>query len=456
MSLFPLDRLLNRLITHGELTVIGAKGERQTFGKPGAGPTVTMHIHDPKFIRRLLRSPQLMLGEGYMERSYSLEDGSLRDFLQIVLISSEGREPTGFVGNTLAKMAALARRNDGKRASRNVQHHYDIDHRLYEMFLDDDMQYSCAYWREGVNSLEQAQRDKKRHIARKLLLEPGMKVLDIGSGWGGLALTLARDYDVHVTGVTLSKDQYQTSLRRAQEEGLTDRVTFKLLDYRDEAGSYDRIVSVGMFEHVGWRNFGEFFDHLDRLLKADGVALLHTIGRMTVPDSINAWTQKYIFPGAYLPSISHLAPLIESRGMWLCDFEMLRTHYGKTLAAWDERFQARRGEIAEMFDERFCRMWEFYLQICETAFLHRTLVVFQLQLAKEIGAVPITRDYLYADTKMSGAGDRRPVAATSRDAPKRRARTAAKASTDTGKAESAKRSAEARGRTRRRTPGESP
>jgi len=438
MSLFPLDRLLARLITHGEITVVGAKGERETFGKSGTGPSVTLRINDPAFIRRFLRRPGLLIGEGYMDGSYSLEAGSLRDFLKIIVVSSEGREPKGFVGAALLKAAALTRRNDGARASRNVQHHYDIDHRLYERFLDEDMQYSCAYWRDGVTSLDQAQRDKKRYIARKLRLEPGMEVLDIGSGWGGLALTLARDYGARVTGVTLSVDQYQTSLRRAQEAGLSDRVTFKLLDYRDEPGAFDRIVSVGMFEHVGLRNYGEFFDHIDRLLKPDGIALLHTIGRMATPAPINAWMQKYIFPGAYLPSLSQLAPLLEQRGLWLADFEMLRIHYAKTLAAWDERFQAHRAEFAGMFDERFCRMWEFYLQLCETAFLYRTLVVFQVQMTKQIDALPITRDYIYADG--AAAGRQAPVAANAgKSPPKKRSRTAAKAVSGSGSRRSSKR-----------------
>ncbi len=439
MPLFPLDRLLARLITHGEITVIDAKGERHVFGKAGTGPSVTIRIIDPGFVRRLMRRPSLLIGEGYMDGAYRIEGGTLRDFLEMVVVSSDGREPIGLVGSALVKAAELTRRNDGRRAARNVQHHYDIDHRLYEMFLDEDMQYSCAYWRDGVASLDQAQRDKKRHIARKLLLEPGMEVLDIGSGWGGLALTLARDHGVRVTGVTLSMDQYQTSLKRSQEAGLSDRVTFKLLDYRDEPGRYDRIVSVGMFEHVGRRSFGEFFDHLDRLLKPDGIALLHTIGRMTTPAPINAWMEKYIFPGSYLPSLSQLAPLLEQRGLWLTDFEMLRLHYAKTLTAWDERFQARRSEIAAMFDERFCRMWEFYLQLCEAAFRHRTLVVFQMQMAKQIDALPITRDYVYADGGLP-AHRSAPADNSNKATAKRRSRTAAKTMSGSDSRRSSKRS----------------
>jgi cyclopropane-fatty-acyl-phospholipid synthase len=230
-----------------------------------------------------------------------------------------------------------------------------------------------------------------------------MNVLDIGCGWGGLAITLARDYGANVTGVTLSTDQFETASRRVQEQGLGDRVSIKLQDYREEKGTYDRIVSVGMFEHVGPRNFGEFYDRLDGLLAPDGVALVHTIGRMASPEPINPWMRKYIFPGAYLPSLSQLMPLLEKRGLWLGDLEMLRVHYAKTLEAWDQRFQARRSDVESLFDARFCRMWEFYLQLNALAFRHRSLVVFQLQLSKRIDAVPLTRDYLYGDKEINPA-----------------------------------------------------
>lgn len=419
MSLFPIDRLLRRLITHGRLTVVDVDGRGKTFGRSGGGPEVTIKLHDQKFVRRMMLRPGLAVGEGYMDGSYTVEEGTLRGFLEIVVRSSAGREPKGPVG-ALLRMTAPLRRNDRSRAARNVRHHYDIDHRLYERFLDKDMQYSCAYWREGVTSLDEAQRDKREHIAAKLRLEPGMKVLDIGSGWGGMALHLARNYGVLVTGVTLSVDQYQTSIRRAQEAGLSDRVTFKLQDYRQEPGTFDRIVSVGMFEHVGPRNFSEYFRHVDRLLKPDGVALIHTIGRMGPPAPNNAWMNKYIFPGSYIPSLSQLAPVLEKHKLWLTDLEMLRLHYAKTLDAWDERFQARRAEIAAMFDERFCRMWEFYLQLCETAFRERTLVVFQMQIAKHIGALPITRDYMYPAA--AAVVDQQPVAAAEPAARKRQPR----------------------------------
>ncbi|MCW5696753.1 MAG: class I SAM-dependent methyltransferase [Bauldia sp.] len=414
MSLFPLDRLLGRLISHGQLTVADADGNRQTFGTAGTGPAATMRIHDRRYVWRILRNPGLILGEGYMDGSWSVEDGTLADLLEIIMVSAHRREPMGLAGAARRRGAMLSVNTIG-RARRNIQHHYDLDHRLYTLFLDEDMQYSCGYWRDGVTSLEEAQRDKKRHIARKLLIEPGMTVLDIGSGWGGMALTLARDYGAKVTGVTLSTDQYETSVARAREEGLSDRVTFKLQDYRTEPGAYDRIVSVGMFEHVGRRNFREFFSHLDRLLKPDGIALLHTIGRNTPPEPINAWIRKYIFPGAYLPSLSELTPLIEKHGLWLADLEVWRVHYAKTLDAWHERFQRHRAEFAERFDERFCRMWEFYLRVTATSLRLLTLGVFQLQIAKRIDAVPITRDYLYPAEPVS------PAPETAR--PKSRART---------------------------------
>lgn len=408
MSLFPLDRLLKRLVTHGQLTIQDASGQTHVFGSAATGPAVTIGFRDAGLVRRFMRSPGLVIGEAYMDGSYTIERGTLREFLEIVVASSRGREPKGFLARLL-RGAEQFRRNGAERASRNVRHHYDIDHALYELFLDADLQYSCAYWRDGVTSLEEAQLAKKRHIAGKLLLKPGMKVLDIGSGWGGMALYLAREHGVEVTGVTLSVDQFETSRRRAVEAGLADRVTFKLQDYRDEPAAYDRIVSVGMFEHVGQRSFGEYFANLDRLLKPDGIALIHTIGRMGPPAPNNAWMNRYIFPGSYIPSLSQLAPVIEQQGLWLTDFEMLRIHYAKTLEAWNERFQAHRADVAKRFDERFCRMWEFYLELCAAAFRFRTLVVFQMQIARTIDAVPITRDYMYrgADAAAESAPARR-------------------------------------------------
>ncbi len=396
MSIFPLDLALRRFIRHGRLTIIDTAGKAHSFGE--GQPSATLRFHDAAFQWRLLRRPSIEAGDGYVDGAFTIEEGTLRSYLEIMLVSQERAQRTNKSGGLLLRVGnALRRRNTTNRSSRNVRHHYDIDHRLYELFLDSDLQYSCAYWRDGVTSLEEAQVAKKRHVAAKLLLAPGMRVLDIGSGWGGLALHLAREHGVEVTGITLSNDQYETSLRRAEQNGLSERVHFKLQDYRDEAGTYDRIVSVGMLEHVGRRNLPEFFRRINRLLKPDGVAVVHSIARMSPPGGVNPWMQKHIFPGGFLPSLSQLAPLIESEGFWLTDLEVLRLHYAKTLEAWDQRFQARRAEVAAMFDERFCRMWEFYLQSSEMSFRCRQQLVFQLQLAKEIGVVPITRDYLHGN-----------------------------------------------------------
>jgi cyclopropane-fatty-acyl-phospholipid synthase len=414
MSLFPLDRLLGRLVRHGRLTVVDAAGKRYAFGDAAAAPAVTVRLTDPRLPWKLALNPKLMVGEAYVDGTLVVEQGTLRDFLTIVLVSQSiatdpPRTPVMRKAERIYRTKDVINRLG--RSERNVRHHYDIGEALYELFLDPDMQYSCGYWAEGVTSLEDAQTEKRRHIARKLLLRPGMQVLDIGCGWGGLALHLAREHGVRVTGVTLSQDQHAKATRRAAEAGLSDRVTFKLLDYRLEAAQYDRIVSVGMFEHVGRPQFAEFFDHVHRLLKPRGVALIHTIARMWDPGPINSWFSKYIFPGAYLPALSEVAPILERQGLWLTDLEILRLHYAKTLHAWNERFQSHRAEVRAMFDERFCRMWEFYLQSCEVSFTHQELCVFQLQLAKEIDAVPITRNYLYDDDRVAGA---RPAVATVR------------------------------------------
>lgn len=262
------------------------------------------------------------------------------------------------------------------------------------MFLDRDRQYSCGYFRTPDESLEQAQLDKRLHIAAKLLLEPGQKVLDIGSGWGGLSTYLARTGDVHVSGLTLSTEQFQVAKRIAAEEGLEDRVDFHLRDYREETGTYDRIVSVGMFEHVGVRHYGDYFSKINELLSEDGICLLHSIGRLSGPASTAGWVRKYIFPGGYSPALSEVMAAVEKAGLWVADIEILRVHYADTLLAWQRRFQENRAKAAEMFDERFCRMWEFYLAISEAVFRYGDHFVFQMQIARQRDAVPLTRDYL--------------------------------------------------------------
>jgi cyclopropane-fatty-acyl-phospholipid synthase len=401
MSLFPLDVVLKRLIQHGQLTIVDVDGKPHTFGKPGAKPAVTIRLHDSNFKWRVALNPSLYTGEGYMDGAWTLEQGTLREFLEVGMVSQDMASSSTAMAAAFRRIRAIAKAgkafNPLGKAQKNIEAHYDISHDLYELFLDKDMQYSCAYWRDGTTSLDRAQLDKKRHIAKKLLLEPGMTVLDIGSGWGGMALHLAREHGVHVTGLTLSTDQYETSIRRAEEAGLSDRVKFKLLDYRLDTDRYDRIVSVGMFEHVGRPHFREFFAQIKRLLKENGIALIHTIAKMTEPGPTNEWILKYIFPGGYLPTLSELAPVIEKEGLWLTDLEVLRLHYAKTLREWDRNFQARRAEVAAKMGERFCRMWEFYLQGSEMSFRVGGLCNFQLQLAKKVDVVPLTRDYIHDD-----------------------------------------------------------
>jgi cyclopropane-fatty-acyl-phospholipid synthase len=291
-------------------------------------------------------------------------------------------------------MRRLRQHNPIGRARSNVAHHYDLKDTLYELFLDKDRQYSCAYFQTGNDTLEAAQANKKRHLAAKLLLKPGHRVLDIGSGWGGLGLYLAQIERVDVTGVTLSVEQHKVSNERAKDMGLAERVRFNLRDYRSDTGCYDRIVSVGMFEHVGAGHYDEFFGKLKTLLKDDGVAVLHSIGRMEPPDSTNPWLRKYIFPGGYSPALSEVLAAIERAGLWVTDIEILRLHYAETLKEWSRRFQTNREGIKSLYDERFCRMWEFYLTACEMSFRYFDQMVFQIQLARRQDAVPLVRDYV--------------------------------------------------------------
>jgi cyclopropane-fatty-acyl-phospholipid synthase len=285
----------------------------------------------------------------------------------------------------------------------DVAHHYDLNRKLFELFLDRDLQYSCAYFTSELESLEDAQASKKKRIAAKLLLKSNMRVLDIGSGFGGLALDLAQRFDVEVVGLTLSEEQWHVSQDRAKAVGLDKRVTFKLLDYREETGRYDRIVSVGMFEHVGQSHYDEFFRKIRELMTDDGVCLLHSIGRMAPPGSTSPWLIKYIFPGGYVPSLSEALAAIERAGLWITDVEILRLHYAETLKHWHQRFQANRDKVRLLYDERFCRMWEFYLQLCEIGYRRLNWMVFQAQIAKCTTTVPLTRTYLerWGDTKVN-------------------------------------------------------
>jgi cyclopropane-fatty-acyl-phospholipid synthase len=389
-------RLLDHLITVGTLRV-HAPGQSYVFsGAPG--PSATMRLHDHSVSRKLFLNPRLYLGEAYMNGTLTVEDGTLYDLLDLLVINIEcaPMHPlrpfyAGF-GNFLR---SLQQYNPMPRARANVAHHYDLSDRLYELFLDEDRQYSCAYFADPGDDLDTAQRNKKRHLASKLLLAPGQRVLDIGSGWGGLAIYLARECDVEVTGLTLSQEQLKIANRRAAAAGLSDRVKFHLRDYREETSTYDRIVSVGMFEHVGIVHYGAFFDRLKQLMTDDGVALVHAIGRADGPGSTNPWIRKYIFPGGYSPALSEVLPTVEKSGFYATDIEILRLHYAETLRAWRQRFAANRAEISKLYDERFCRMWEFYLAGSELAFRRQGHIVWQLQLSKQLEAVPLTRDYMF-------------------------------------------------------------
>src|SRR5215472_14331679 len=390
-----LSRLLERIVKIGRLRIIDAGGLPHTFGSGGA--SVTIRLHDPALHWKLAARPRLYFGEAFMDGKLTIEEASLYDLIDLFAVNLEALPP-GLTSRLLNGYITLFRQihqyNPLPRARRNVAHHYDLSDQLYELFLDRDRQYSCGYFRDGSEDLDAAQTDKKRHIAAKLLIRPGQRVLDIGSGWGGLALYLAGECGADVTGLTLSVEQHKVATRRAAAAGLSDRVRFYLRDYREERGRYDRIVSVGMFEHVGVNHYGAFFAKLEALLKSDGVALLHSIGRKDGPGSTSPWIRKYIFPGGYIPALSEVVPLAERLKLWITDIEILRLHYAKTLRAWRDRFERNRDRVREIYDERFCRMWEMYLTGSEIAFRRQGLMVFQMQLAKAVDAVPLTRDYI--------------------------------------------------------------
>jgi cyclopropane-fatty-acyl-phospholipid synthase len=391
-----LSHLLHHLIRRGSLRVIDAGGAIHTFsGDPG--PQVTIRLHNRALEWQLFLHPRLMLGEAFMDGTLTVEDASVYDFLDLVT-SNMAAAPksllTPLYNGFGRAFRVFQQYNPLHRARRNVAHHYDLSDALYELFLDADRQYSCAYFTAPDQTIEQAQANKKRHIAAKLLLAPGQRVLDIGCGWGGLALYLAKECGVSVTGLTLSTEQLRVAERRAAAAGLADRVRFELRDYREAEGRYDRIVSVGMFEHVGVVHYAAFFAKVKELLADDGVALLHSIGRSDGPAATNPWLRKYIFPGGYSPAMSEVVPVVERTGLWITDIEILRLHYAETLRAWRTRFNANRERIRALYDERFCRMWEFYLAGSEIAFRHQGHLNFQMQLAKKVDTVPLTRDYV--------------------------------------------------------------
>ena len=389
-------RLLQAGIRQGHIAVIDHQGRRQDFGS--GAPSVTLRLHDPALNWTLGLSPWLKVGEAYMDGRLTIEDGSLYDFIDIAMRNTDGL--TSLKSQKAFKIINRLLRwwhqhNPIGAAQQNVAHHYDLSRKLFELFLDESMQYSCAYFPTPSATLAEAQQAKMRHIASKLLLKPGQKLLDIGCGWGGLGIYLAKTTGVHVTGVTLSKEQHEVACARVKPAGLEGQVEFKLQDYRLEPGRFDRIVSVGMFEHVGLKHFPEFFAKVEELLVPGGIALLHAIGRRDGPGHTNPWLRKYIFPGGYSPALSEVLPVVEQTGLWVTDIEILRLHYAETLKHWRVNFEKNRDAIRALYDERFCRMWEFYLIGSELSFRHDYNMVFQMQLSRGIQAVPITRDYMF-------------------------------------------------------------
>lgn len=391
--------MLRRLVTYGQLVVIDAKGLVHEFKGEG-GPRAVIRLADRRIEAELLLHPELALGEGYMDGRIVVEEGSIYDVIEIGSVN-QARLGPGVLARIAAHTGYALRRfhhyNPISRSRRNVAHHYDLSSTLYRMFLDPDRQYSCGYFPKPGTSLEDAQLAKKRHLAAKLLLRPGQKVLDIGCGWGGLGIYLAQVDDVDVTGLTLSVEQHAYAMRRAQEGGLEGRVRFLMQDYRETEGRFDRIVSVGMFEHVGINHYRRYFEQIRDRLDDDGVALVHSIGRSAGPCATADFIRKYIFPGGYIPALSEVLPVIEKTGLWVTDVEVLRLHYADTLRAWRTRFLARWDEAADLYDERFCRMWEFYLAGSEVFFRCMDGMVFQVQLAKKPDTVPLTRDYIAAE-----------------------------------------------------------
>lgn len=409
-----LRTLLNIIIRRGSLRVTTAAGTTFAVGD-GSGHDIAIRFTSPLGQIAILLDPELKVGEAYMNGTLAVEQGSIADLLELVLSQDDHGDPPRWARPFhLVRYwwRRLQQFNQPARARRNVAHHYDLDGRLYSLFLDADRQYSCGYFETPDASLDDAQLAKKRHLAAKLLIAPDSRVLDIGSGWGGLALYLAEICGARVTGVTLSDEQLAASRQRAEEKDLSHRAEFRLQDYRDLAERYDRIVSVGMFEHVGVGFYDAYFSKCADLLADDGVMVLHSIGRSEGPNVTNPFISKYIFPGGYIPALSEVLPAIERAGLLVTDIEILRLHYSETLKAWRDRFLAHREQVERLYDQRFVRMWEFYLASSEMSFRYGGLMVLQVQLAKRTGVVPITRDYIAreeAHLRMREGGTRAPL-----------------------------------------------
>jgi cyclopropane-fatty-acyl-phospholipid synthase len=392
-----LKRLLDKLIVNGRLTIVMPDGSRSTYG-PGGEQSLTIRLADRAVALGIMKNPRLGLGEAYMDGRLVVEDGTVLDLLRLIVggnvWESGGRGRAAMRKGKMSRLKALLRRNPMSSARRNVAHHYDIGNDLYALFLDEDLQYSCAYYTDPANSLDQAQRDKQAHIAAKLHLQPGNRVLDIGCGWGGMALYLHKVAGVQVLGITLSREQLAVARARAEQAGVADQVQFELIDYRDVEGRFDRIVSVGMFEHVGLAHYEEFFGRCRDLLADDGVMLLHTIGKYGKAGAPDPFTDKYIFPGYHVPSLSQMAAASEKVRLITADVETLRLHYAYTLQAWLERATASRAAIEAMYDARFFRMWEFYLAGGVVGFENGSMCNYQVQYVRDRRALPITRDYM--------------------------------------------------------------
>ncbi len=403
--MWVLDRLLQRVVRQGELIVVDHDGKEYRYGAPAEGKApVKVRFNHKSASGHVVRHPQVGAAEVYMDGRMDVIEGDIRDLILLVHsnVPSGGGEESLKPKNPLRRaLETLAGKLDGinwrSKSRRNAEHTYNLTRRLYELFLDADRQYTCAYYLRPDDSLEQAQLDKKAHLAAKLHLKPGMKVLDIGCGWGGLALYLHKHYDVDVLGVALAPDQIAFCKERAEEAGVADRVKFELMDYRDVTGSFDRIISVGLIEHLGQPHYPTFFEHTHRLLADDGVMVSHCCGRMGVPGTTDKFTRKYIFPGGYIPALSELVGHAEKNALIVSDVEAVRYHYALTLEEWYKRTVAARDEIVALYDERFYRMWLFYLAGAESSFIHGSLVNWQLQYVKKRDAIPMVRDYLFEE-----------------------------------------------------------